>query len=184
MKKLLLILIFIPTFLSAQYTKKELKKAEKWIQKLELRIINRGVDLNETFVFYVKRQEDESLGERIFEFAAGMQDIDWDGVFLKFENAMFLKGLDVGTYEFKEVAKGTSNNARTSGNMIVNGRYIFEFVLGNPKYHNIRVQDTENGNKTVATIQFREATSALGTSVLYREILVEHIIEEFIKACS
>ena len=50
---LLAITIMFPVLLSAQYSKKELKKKEKWLTKLELRIVNRGVDLNDTFVFYV-----------------------------------------------------------------------------------------------------------------------------------
>ena len=52
LKKIVLIMIMFPIVLSAQYSKKELKKKEKWLKKLELRIVNRGVDLNETFVFF------------------------------------------------------------------------------------------------------------------------------------
>ena len=56
LKRILFVLIMFPLISSAQYSKKELKKKEKWLKKLELRIVNRGVDLNDTFVFYVDRQ--------------------------------------------------------------------------------------------------------------------------------
>ena len=47
LNKIILILIMFPIVLSAQYSKRELKKKEKWLKKLELRVVNRGVDINE-----------------------------------------------------------------------------------------------------------------------------------------
>ena len=50
-KIVILALMIFPIVASAQYSKKEIKKKEKWLKKLELRVVNRGVDLNDTFVF-------------------------------------------------------------------------------------------------------------------------------------
>jgi hypothetical protein len=193
MKKLLLFFTIIPFVLNAQYTKRELKQKEKWVDRLELRIVNRGVDFGETFVFYVERELSESTGEKIAEIIFNRtDDIDWDFVISEFENAMFLKGLDVGSYELKEIEKGSKNNSLKAGNLIVNGRYLFEFDsgLGNSRKSTMRkisVKDVENKLKVVATIVFRNIVSKVavgraGTFTLNQTILIEHIIEEFIKS--
>ena len=48
MKKILVLLLIVPVIGLSQYTKKELKK----LDKMELKIVNRGLDLNSTFVVY------------------------------------------------------------------------------------------------------------------------------------
>lgn len=50
MKKIVIILLLVPFFGFAQYSKKQLRK----IKKLELKVINKGLDLKETFVVYHK----------------------------------------------------------------------------------------------------------------------------------
>ena len=180
MKKLLL-LLFIPTLLTAQYSKRELKQKDKWLKKLELRIINRGVDFTKTFVFYVDKQEDETAAERIAEMALGSYETDWEFVTTEFENAMFYNGIDTGTYQFKQVDKGSKNNMLTADNMIVNGRYLFEFSKSVRTYAKISVKDVENNFKTVATIQFRNNLGLLKYT-LKQTILIEHIVGEFINS--
>ena len=180
MKKIF-ILLLLPALLSAQYSKRELKQKEKWVDNLELRIINRGVDFSETFVFYVDRELNETAAEKIAELAFGSRDANWDFIISEFENAMFLNGLDVGDYEFKEIEKGSGNNALKSGNLIVNGRYLFEFDKAIEKYVKIAVKDTEDNNKTVATIMFNNNVK-ITTKALNQTILIEHILEEFVKS--
>ena len=93
---------------------------------------------------------------------------------------MFVAGLDVGTYEFNEIEKGSQNNAKKSGNLIVNGRYLFEFDRAIERYVKIAIKDVSNNFKTAATISFR---SMIGTNSMLREtIIVEHVIQEFIKS--
>tara|TARA_B110000908_G_scaffold165711_1_gene215627 strand:- start:1921 stop:2358 length:438 start_codon:yes stop_codon:yes gene_type:complete len=92
MKKLTLIFLFISIASYSQYSKKELKK----FNKMDLKIINRGLDLNATFVVYYKYTSQVDLVED-----------SW-------ETAMFSKGLDVGDY------------SQQSNSLIFNGRYIFD----------------------------------------------------------
>ena len=109
------------------------------------------------------------------------RDENWDYIISEFENAMFLNGLDVGTYEFKEIEKGSQNNARKSGNLIVNGRYLFEFDRAIERSVKIAVKDVSNNFKTAATISFRN-NIGLGNFMIKETIIVEHIIKEFIKS--
>tara|TARA_B100000767_G_C19505080_1_gene425927 strand:+ start:94 stop:645 length:552 start_codon:yes stop_codon:yes gene_type:complete len=181
MKKLLL-LLFIPTLLTAQYSKRELKQKDKWLKKLELRIINRGVDFTKTFVFYVDKQEDVTAAERIAVLALKSgYERNWEFVTTEFENAMFYKGIETGTYQFKQVDKGSRNNMLTADNMIVNGEYLFEFSKNVGTYAKISVKDVENNFKTVATIQFRNNLGLLKYA-LNQTILIEHIVGEFINS--
>ena len=102
LKRIFLIMIMFPVVLSAQYSKKELKKKEKWLKKLELRVVNRGVDLNDTFVFFVDRELSKTAAEKIANLLFEGKTENWDFIISEFENAMFVAGLDVGTYEFKK----------------------------------------------------------------------------------
>jgi len=182
-KRILLLLIIFPVLLTAQYSKKELKKKEKWLKKLELRIVNRGVDLNETFVFFVDRELSETAAEKIANLVIGGYNENWDFVISEFENAMFVAGLDVGTYEFKEIEKGSKNNAAIAGNLIVNGRYLFEFDRAIERYVKVAIKDVSNNMKTVATISFRN-NIGLGNYMIRETIIIEHVISEFIKSNS
>ena len=182
-KKNFTFLIIFPVLLTAQYSKKELKKKEKWLKKLELRIVNRGVDLNETFVFFVDRELSETAAEKIANLVIGGYNENWDFVISEFENAMFVAGLDVGTYEFKEIEKGSKNNAAIAGNLIVNGRYLFEFDRAIERYVKVAIKDVSNNMKTVATISFRN-NIGLGNYMIRETIIIEHVISEFIKSNS
>ena len=181
-KIILVVLILLPLgTILAQYSKKELKKKDKWVKKLELRIVNRGVDLNETFVFFVDRELSETAAEKIANLVFDGTNENWDYIISEFENAMFVSGLDVGTYEFKEIEKGSKNNAALSGNLIVNGRYLFEFDRAIERYVKIAIKDVSNNMKTVATISFRNNIGAF--NYMIREtIIIEHVINEFIKS--
>ena len=181
LKRIFLIMIMFPVVLSAQYSKKELKKKEKWLKKLELRVVNRGVDLNDTFVFYVDQELSKTAAEKIANLIFDGKTENWDFIISEFENAMFVAGLDVGTYEFKEIEKGSKNNARVSGNLIVNGRYLFEFDRAIERYVKIAVKDVFNNFKTVATISFRN-NIGLGNFMIRETIIIEHVISEFIKS--
>ena len=180
-KIVILVLMMFPVVSSAQYSKKELKKKEKWLQKLELRIVNRGVDLNDTFVFFVDQELSETAAEKIANLAFGAKNENWDFVISEFENAMFVAGLDVGTYQFKEIEKGSKNNAAIAGNLIVNGRYLFEFDRAIERSVKISVKDVSNNMKTVATISFRN-NIGLGNYMIRETIIIEHVIGEFIKS--
>ena len=72
MKKLLLIFLITPVMGFSQYTKKELKKFEN-----ELKIVNRGLDLDAPFVVY-SEQSSQDLVDLVED--------SW-------ETAMFSKGL-------------------------------------------------------------------------------------------
>jgi hypothetical protein len=179
-KIVFLALMIFPIVASAQYSKKEIKKKEKWLKKLELRVVNRGVDLNDTFVFFVDQELSETAAEKIANLVFDGKNENWDFIISEFENAMFVAGLDVGTYEFKKIEKGSKNNAAISGNLIVNGRYLFEFDRAIERYVKISVKDVSNNMKTVATISFK---SYIGLSSMLREtIIIEHVISEFIKS--
>ena len=153
------------------------------MKKLELRIVNRGVDLNETFVFFVDRELSETAAEKIANLVIGGYNENWDFVIYEFENAMFVAGLDVGTYEFKEIEKGSKNNAAIAGNLIVNGRYLFEFDRAIERYVKVAIKDVSNNMKTVATISFRN-NIGLGNYMIRETIIIEHVISEFIKSNS
>jgi hypothetical protein len=181
LKRILFILIISPILLSAQYSKKELKKKEKWLKKLELRVVNRGVDLNDTFVFFVDQELSETAAEKIGNLVFGGKNENWDFVISEFENAMFVAGLDVGTYEFKEIQRGSKNNAAIAGNLIVNGRYLFEFDRAIERYVKIAIKDVANNMKTVATISFKN-NIGLGNYMIRETIIIEHVISEFIKS--
>ena len=77
MKKIFLIVMLLPITINAQYSKQEIKKFEKWKKKLELRVVNRGVDLNETFVFYVDRKLNSTAAEKIANLAFGASEENW-----------------------------------------------------------------------------------------------------------
>ena len=94
MKNILFLLLLIPVISFSQYSKKELKK----LKKMELKIVNRGLDLDATFVPYY----------RVRESGDGWNtETGWG-------EAMFTLGLDVGDYSSSKTA------------LTFNGRYIFD----------------------------------------------------------
>ena len=153
MKKLLFLLFFIPVLSFSQYSKKELKKLEK----MELKIVNRGLDLNETFVPYYKKNN--------------FIESSW-------AEAMFTLGLDVGDYSSQKQIKD-SNNRETelSRTVTFNGRYVFD----SNAFGVIKILDLYNDNKIVATIRYKGSLNfgAGGNDLYFKK---EYVIKELIKS--
>ena len=157
MKKLLLLLLIAPVMGFSQYTKKELKKLEK----MELKIVNRGLDLDATFVVY-SEQSSQDLVDLVED--------SW-------ETAMFSKGLNVGDYYSENsVVDGNNREIQVSSSNYFNGRYIFDTST----YGQIKIQDLENNNKLVATITYkRDLSWGVGFNPLIwkKEYVIEKLIE-------
>ena len=150
MKKLLLLLLFIPLVSYTQYSKKELRK----LKKVNLNIVNRGLDLNATFVVY-SNSEDEDY---------------WKYNNNQWEAAMFSKGLDVGDYTYQRQVKDANNREMTLSNSITfNGRYIFDTSSSV-----LSIKDLQNNNKIVATITFEK--------LYYPTFGYDYIIEKLIES--
>ena len=147
----------MPVLGFSQLTKKELKK----LDKMELKIVNRGLDLNSTFVVYSK------------EISQNLLDLVEDS----WETAMFSKGLDVGDYYEESQVKDTNNREMELSNSITfNGRYIFDTST----HGQIKIQDLENNNKLVASITYkRDLNFGIGQNPLIwkKEYVIEKLIE-------
>ena len=141
MKKLLLLFLLIPVISFSQYSKRELKK----LKKMELKIVNRGLDLDATFVPY-------SYGT----YKSGdswNNESDW-------ADAMFTLGLEVGDYS-------SSKNTVT-----FNGRYVFDAKDYGNWTGVIKIQDLNNNNKIVATISYRrDIRTSLKMEYVIRELI-------------
>ena len=92
MKNILFLLLLIPVISFSQFSKKELKK----FKKMDLKIVNRGLDLNATFVAY---------SDQTTQGLIDLVEDSWD-------TAMFSQGLEVGDY--------------SQQSLIFNGRYVFD----------------------------------------------------------
>jgi hypothetical protein len=158
MKKLLLLLLIVPVIGLSQYTKKELKK----LDKMELKIVNRGLDLNSTFVVYSEESSQQLID---------LVEDSW-------ETAMFSKGLDVGDYYEESQVKDTNNREMALSNSITfNGRYVFDTSTRGQ----IKIQDLENNNKLVASITYkRDLSWGVGFNPLIWK--KEYVIEELMKS--
>jgi len=158
MKKLLLLLLIVPVIGLSQYTKKELKK----LDKMELKIVNRGLDLNSTFVVYSEESSQQLID---------LVEDSW-------ETAMFSKGLDVGDYYEESQVKDTNNREMALSNSITfNGRYVFDTSTRGQ----IKIQDLENNNKLVAYITYkRDLSWGVGFNPLIWK--KEYVIEELMKS--
>lgn len=125
MRKIIILLLCLPLFSYAQYSKKE----ERKIKKLNLRIVNKGLDLNDTFVVYHK--------------TFPSYENNW-------EAALFSAGFDVGDYFDKKNVKDTNNREMVLYNEVIfRGRYVFDIS----PYTRITVKDLQNDNKIVALIE-------------------------------
>ncbi len=157
MKKLLFLLFFIPVLSFSQYSKKELKK----LKKMELKIVNRGLDLKETFVPYCIKKNN----------FMGTVESSW-------AEAMFTLGLDVGDYSSQKQIKD-SNNRETelSRTVTFNGRYVFD----SNAFGVIKILDLYNDNKIVATIRYKGSLNygAGGNDLYFKK---EYVIKELIKS--
>jgi len=157
MNKLLLLLLIAPTVSFSQYTKKQLKKLEK----MELKVINRGLDLSETFVVYTK------------ETSQNLVDLVEDS----WELALFSKGLKVGDYySEKSVIDGNNRELNVSSTLYFNGRYLFNIET----HGQIKILDLENNNQIVAYITYKKDLNwGAGFNPLTwkKEYVIEKLIE-------
>ena len=159
MKNILFLLLLIPVISFSQYSKKELKK----LKKMELKIVNRGLDLNASFVPY-------SNGT----YPSGAQwnnESDW-------VDAMFTLGLEVGDYSQERQVKDANNREMNlSNSLIFNGRYVFDTST----HKQIKIQDLNNNNKIVATITYK---GNLGWGVGYKPLIrkKEYVIYKLIES--
>lgn len=159
MKKILFLFLLVPVISYSQYTKKQLRK----LKKMELKIVNRGLDLNATFVPYCTRISDD-------QFDTGST------IELHWEEALFSLGLDVGDYsEQKKYKDGNNREVNLSSAVIFKGRYIFD---ANNKGL-IKIQDLNNNNKTVAIIKFKGIVGydLLKSNSYKREYLISQLIK-------
>lgn len=157
MNKLLLLLLIAPTVSFSQYTKKQLKQLEK----MELKIFNRGLDLSETFVV---------LSEQSSQKLTDIVEDSW-------EVALFSKGLDVGDYYSEnKMVDGNNREINVASSLYFNGRYILD--TSTPRQ--IKIFDLNNNNKLVASITYkRDLNFGAGFNPLIwkKEYVIEKLIE-------
>ena len=160
MKKILFLFLFIPVISYSQYTKKQLKK----LKKMELEIVNRGLDLDATFVPYYKARytsEGQLVGKSVEP---------------RWAEAMFKLGLNVGDYSSQSQAKDANNREMSlSNSLIFNGRYVFDCNT----YNVIKIQDLQNNNKIVATIKYKKYLNQSNPKHSYKK---DYVIRELIKS--
>jgi hypothetical protein len=146
------------TSLFAQYSSKELKKLEK----MEIRIVNRGLDLDATFVPYCEPDGTTDLHKTSEE--------NWS-------KSMFVAGLEVGDYSGQSVVKDSNNREMNlSRTNTFNGRYVFDVSTSGL----VKISDLFNNNKVVATISYKSDLNyaAFGADVSFkREYLISKLIE-------
>ena len=165
MKNILFLLLLIPVISFSQYSKKELKK----LKKMELKIVNRGLDLDATFVPYFEVQ--------YYTRENGTQGVRGASVESSWAEAMFTLGLDVGDYSRQSQVKDANNREMNlSNSLIFNGRYVFDCNT----YGIIKIQDLQNNNKIVATIKY-EGRSLYGAWGKDLSLKMEYVIKELIK---
>jgi len=145
-----LLLILFCSYNYSQYSKKELKT----IKKAEIKIINRGLDLNAVFVPYKEKYYSNYL----------QQWVDYSKYVDAWADTLFEAGLEVG--EFYE----------TSDSVNFKGRYQFEILFGaKTGQQSIRITDLENNNKMVASISWNLVNSYRKNSFI-RQYLLEELI--------
>ena len=107
MRKVLLLLLLFSLSAHSQYSKKELKR----LKKLDIKITNRGLDLNADFVFL--NEWENSYTE------------EWESYM---NNVLFEKNFGVGSYYYN---KETNTN-------VFNARYV---IKGNPSSTSFSIKD-------------------------------------------
>ena len=138
MKKLLLILLFVPLF--SYQTFSQSKKALKKVKKIK--IINRGLNLDGTFVPVVNKDYFNRLLVKRIEASV--------------ESAMFAMGFQTGDYYEKQTAKDANNREMTlQTTRVIKGDYsvnIFTKGMSGNRIYKIVIEDVNNDSRTVATI--------------------------------
>lgn len=154
MKKILIIALLIPVCNFSQYSKKELKT----IDKMELRISNRGLDLKASFIPF----------HSSFEEYGTESEENWS-------MSLFEAGLEVGSYYNESTVKDTENREmEVSRANIFNGRYVFDVST----YKQIKIRDLESDNKIVCTISYKgDVNYSLTMSNFRRKYILEKLIK-------
>jgi len=150
-KYIILTLLF---FVSFSYAQKLTKWEKKQIDKMQLKIINRGLDMNSIIVPYYSRNN-QYMFKLYSEFTKDAEDM-W-------EEDLFEAGFEVGgSYNDKAVIKDTENREMLLYKEVeFKGRYVFEFesvgrdFLGSLPDNVIKIYDLANNNKLVCTIKFK-----------------------------
>ena len=170
-KYIILTLLF---FVSFSYAQKLTKWEKKQIEKLELKIINRGLDMNSIIVPYYRRNDGGSFAKKAE---------DW------WEEDLFEAGFEVGgSYNDKAVIKDTENREMLLYKEIeFKGRYVFDFksegkdfFLDSPPDNVIKIYDLANNNKLVCTIKFK--ANVIMSELSIDKKLRKYILEELKKS--
>ena len=155
--------IFITLFILPLSCQSQSKREQKILNKFELTIINRGLDLGDAFVPIIEVPQ---------AYAKHMKDL----YISNWSDALLQSGLEVGNYHDETTSKDTENREMVlSKSRVFNGRYIFKVRIGN-----IKIVDLTDDNKLVASISFKHRTR-LNSSVT-TAFLRLHIIEQLIKS--
>jgi len=166
MKKIILILFLLPLVTLSQ-SKKELKNQKKELKKLELKITNRGLNLQDVFVPYY--------------IATGNRKGDANVVISNWSEALLESGLNVGTYHTqKEVKDAENREMELTVTNVIKGRYIFE-----SSYGKIAIKDTKKDNQLVASIRYKENSSLVSVPMSNKDKAISKrllIISELIKS--
>ncbi len=150
---ILLLSLIIP--LNAQNRKadkkaaKEEQKAIEWLNQRNLKIVNRGLDFNKTFVVFSREPVIKGgLLEDRLEY--------W-------KSKLFETGFEVG--EWFEDESGLN----------IQGDYLFELIKGQGLFgYTIKISDVNNNNKLVADIRF----NPFNPGRIYAERFRNQIIEK------
>ena len=153
----------MPFIINAQFSKKE----QKMIKKAEIKIINRGLDLNAAFVPYYEKWYN-SFAEK---YMYGNRYMD------AWTDTLFEAGLEVGEFYEKSTVKDSENREMIMlGQVMFKGRYNFEISSKGAK-NTIKITDLQNNNKMVASISW-ELSSSYGKNSFIRQYLIEELIRK------
>ena len=138
-----LILILFCTYGYSQYSKKELKA----ISKAEIKIVNRGLDLDATFIPY-SNANDSGTRSKLVE--------DW-------KETLFEVGREVGSW------------SEESNTILFEGRYNFAIGEGCRFFRCVKIYDLDNDGKLAATISWKPNINSANLSFIRRYIIEELI---------
>jgi len=152
MKKITFItiaLLILSNISYSQYSEKQLRT----LKKMELKIINRGLNLNDAFVPYTE-----------IPVCRGCMEL-WS-------DSMSAVGLEVGDYSKSTQIKDAKNREVVFSNLF-KGRYVFELKRFGP----IKIFDLKDNNKIVVTISYKGSISFNAKYSYKREYVLKKLIE-------